>query len=301
MTAATDRPGARLARIFAERRAVLVPGAFNALSARLIADLGFEAVYVTGAGLANGFLGVPDIGLLTLTELADNVAAIRDAVEQPLIVDADTGFGNAVNTTRTVRVLERAGANAIQLEDQVFPKRCGHFSGKAVVPVTEMVNKIRAAADTRDQLLIIARTDARAVHGLEDAIERAHRFVEAGADAIFVEAPRSEDEMLAITSRLDAPQVANMVIGGVTPPLPQPVLQRHGFAIVLYANAALQGAMLGIETALKRLQQDGCLTQASRVTASFAARQRAVRKPYFDELEKCYAEPASSEPADAQR
>jgi 2-methylisocitrate lyase-like PEP mutase family enzyme len=289
MRTEAERRGLRLKQILGERRAVLVPGAFNALSARMIADLGFEAIYVTGAGLANAFLGVPDIGLLTLPELVENVAAIRDAVETPLIVDADTAFGNAVNTTRTVRVLERAGADAIQIEDQVFPKRCGHFSGKAVVPIEEILSKIKAAADTRDNLLIVARTDARAVHGLEAAIERSIRFLEAGADAIFVEAPRTEEEMVRITSHVDAPHVANMVIGGVTPQLPQDRLRDHGFAIVLYANAALQGAMLGVESALNRLKRDGVLNEASGVTATFAARQRAVRKPYFDELEKRYA------------
>ncbi|KAB2855907.1 MAG: isocitrate lyase/PEP mutase family protein, partial [Bauldia sp.] len=161
----TPQSTSRLAEIFAERRATLVPGAFNALSARVIADLGYEAVYVTGAGVTNGLLGVPDIGLITVTELAGTVAAIRDAVDLPLIVDADTGFGNAVNTVRTVRTLERAGADAIQIEDQVFPKKCGHFSGKDVVGVGEIVSKIKAAVDTRDRLLVVARTDARAIRG----------------------------------------------------------------------------------------------------------------------------------------
>lgn len=292
MVESTSRPDQRLRQLLAQRRAVLVPGAFNALSARIIADLGFEAIYVTGAGLANGFLGVPDIGLLTLTELAENVAAIRDAVDTPLLVDADTGFGNAVSATRTVKVLERAGADALQIEDQVFPKRCGHFSGKAVVPTDEIVSKIKAVADTRDRLVIIARTDARAIDGLEAALERAQRMIEAGADMTFVEAPRSEAEMAEITARLSVPQMANMVIGGVTPILSQQRLQSAGFSIVLYANAALQGAMLGIESALSRLSADGILTEGSGLTASFEARQRAVRKPYFDELERRYAEPA---------
>lgn len=284
----------RLKEMFNDRRAVIVPGAFNALSARLIADLGFEAVYVTGAGLANSFLGVPDIGLLTLTELADNVSAIRDVVESPLIVDADTGFGNAINTIRTVRVLERGGADAIQIEDQVFPKKCGHFSGKAVVPIGEMIAKIQAAADTRTDLLIVARTDARAIHGLEAAVERAQLFMEAGADAIFVEAPQSEEEMKQIATQVEAPHVANMVIGGLTPRLSPDRLKEYGFSIVLYANAALQGALLGMESALTRLHEEGCLDEASGVTATFAGRQRAVRKPYFDQLEKRYADPGGA-------
>ena len=161
-----------------------MPGAANALFARVIEDLGFEAVYVTGAGIANMHLGAPDIGLTTLTEIADTVAAIADAVELPLLVDADTGFGNALNMMRTVRVLERAGAAGIQIEDQVFPKKCGHFAGKDVIALDEMVQKVKAAVDARhDQdLQIIARTDARAVAGLDRAIERAQALIEAGAD-----------------------------------------------------------------------------------------------------------------------
>ena len=285
---------AALARILADRRAVIVPGAFNALSARVVADLGFEAIYVTGAGISNGLLGAPDIGLITLTELADTVAAIRDAVDQPLIVDADTGFGNAVNVVRTVRVLERMGADAIQIEDQVFPKRCGHFSGKEVVSAEEIVVKIKAAADTRNHLAIIARTDARATHGLDAAIDRAQRCLEAGADAVFVEAPRSEEEMKAIPARVDAPHVANIVIGGLTPVLSQPRLQEYGFSLVLYANAALQAALSGMQAVLGRLKADGQLDEASQLTASFAERQRIVRKAHYDELERRYAVPGAA-------
>src|SRR3984885_10155153 len=165
----------RLKDLLARRAAVTVPGAANALFARVLEDLGFEAVYVTGAGVANMLLGAPDIGLTTLTEVSEAVAAIADAVSLPLIVDADTGFGNALNMVRTIRVLERAGAAGIQIEDQVFPKRCGHFAGKEVIPLDQMVQKIKAAVDARkDQdLQIIARTDARAIEGLDKAIERA--------------------------------------------------------------------------------------------------------------------------------
>jgi len=172
------------------RRGVLVPGAFNALSARVIADLGFEAIYVTGAGVTNMWFGMPDQGFMGLHEIADHTARIRDAVDVPLIVDADTGFGNALNTYHAVRTLERAGADCIQLEDQVAPKRCGHFSGKEVISTEEMLGKIKAACDARrdKDLLIMARTDAAASHGFEAAIERAQRFAEAGADILFVEA-----------------------------------------------------------------------------------------------------------------
>lgn len=285
----TPQSTSRLAEIFAERRATLVPGAFNALSARVIADLGYEAVYVTGAGVTNGLLGVPDIGLITVTELAGTVAAIRDAVDLPLIVDADTGFGNAVNTVRTVRTLERAGADAIQIEDQVFPKKCGHFSGKDVVGVGEIVSKIKAAVDTRDRLLVVARTDARAIRGLDDAIERAQRFVEAGADAVFIEAPRTPDELRRIAREVDAPHFANMVIGGLTPVLPRSELEEYGFSVVLYANAALQAALTGMQAVLTRLKEEGKLDEAGGMMATFAERQRIVGKPHFDALERKYA------------
>jgi len=284
----TEHLTSTLKELMAERRAVLVPGAFNALAARVIADLGFEAVYVTGAGVTNGLLGSPDVGLITLTEIADNVAAMRDAVEVPLIVDADTGFGNAVNVVRTIKVLERAGANAIQLEDQVFPKRCGHFAGKDVVPLDEMVQKIRAAADTRDRMLIVARTDARATHGYEAAVERAERFVEAGADAVFVEAPRTLDEMRGLPRRVSAPHFANLVVGGLTPILGQAQLREMGFSIVLYANVALQAALLGMQNALKHLKAEGKLGEDLGLTASFLERQRIVNKPHFDQLERKY-------------
>jgi len=279
----------RLREIFSRRQAVLVPGAFNALAARVIADMGFEAIYVTGAGVSNGALGVPDLGLITVTELANTVSAMRDVVTQPLIVDADTGFGNAVNTVRTVRTLERAGADAVQIEDQVFPKKCGHFTGKDVVPLDEIVNKIKAAVDTRERLLVVARTDARAVHGLDAAIERAQRFVEAGADAVFIEAPRSVEELARLTSDVEAPHFANMVMGGVTPVLSQAELERLGFSIVLYANAALQAALLSMQTVLARLQKDGKLEEASGLMATFAERQRVVGKPEYDALEQRYA------------
>ena len=274
-----------------ERRdALLVPGAGNALTARMIQDAGFEAVYVTGAGIANTLLGVPDIGLVTLTELAATTEAISEICPLPLIVDIDTGFGNAVNTYRTVRVLERAGACALQIEDQDFPKRCGHFGGKAVIPVDEMTAKIRAAADARDDenLLIIARTDARANDGLDAALERAEQFIDAGADLTFVEAPVSEDEMRAITARLAVPQVANMVVGGWTPLLPQAALADIGFSLVLYANAPLQAAMRAMSGVLEALKRDGGLDNVIDQLADFEERQRLVGKGFYDALERKY-------------
>src|ERR1700737_892265 len=197
------------------RRGMIVPGASNALSARVIEDLGFEAVYLSGAGITNMFLGAPDIGILSLPELAQHTAATRDAVSLPLIVDADTGFGNAINVGHTVRALERAGANAIQLEDQVMPKRCGHFSGKAVISTDEMTEKVKAAVDARstEDLLILARTDVLASQGVAAAIERAQRYVEAGADITFIEAPQSIGGLRAIATGAHAPQVATEKVG----------------------------------------------------------------------------------------
>jgi 2-methylisocitrate lyase-like PEP mutase family enzyme len=275
----------------ARRDALLVPGAGNALTARIIQDTGFEAVYVTGAGIANTLLGAPDIGLVTLTELAGVTEAISEICTLPLIVDIDTGFGNAVNTYRTVRVLERAGACALQIEDQDFPKRCGHFGGKAVIPVREMTAKIRAAADARDDanLLIIARTDARATDGLDAALDRAEQFIEAGADLTFVEAPTSADEMRAITARLAVPQVANMVVGGKTPLLPQETLAEIGFSLVLYANTPLQAAMRAMSGVLAALKRDGAIDNVIDQLADFDERQRLVDKDFYDTLERKYA------------
>ena len=201
---------------------LILPGAPDALTARVVESLGFDAVYITGAGVTNARLGVPDLGLISLTELGDTVEAIREAVTIPIVVDADTGFGGPLNVRRTVRALQRRGANAIQLEDQVFPKRCGHFAGKEVIPAAEMVAKLHAALDARadDALLIIARTDARQMLGLEAALERAQLYRDAGADVIFVEAPESRDELAEVGRRLDGPLLANVVEGGATPQLP---------------------------------------------------------------------------------
>jgi 2-methylisocitrate lyase-like PEP mutase family enzyme len=274
--------------MLARDRGVLLPGAPNALAARVIADLGFKAVYLTGAGLTNMHLGLPDLGFMDLSQVADHTMAIRDVVDLPLIVDADTGFGNAINVTHTVRTLERAGASAIQLEDQHAPKRCGHFAGKELIPAAEMVGKVRAAADARREgMVIIARTDACAVEGFEAAIDRAQSYIAAGADMTFVEAPETLEDLKAVPKRLGAPQLLNMVLGGKTPIIEAAEATRLGFALVLYANAALQGAILGMETALKALRDKGVLEEGA--VASFAERQRLVDKASFDAMEVRYA------------
>jgi 2-methylisocitrate lyase-like PEP mutase family enzyme len=237
------------------------------------------------------YLGLPDMGFISITQLAEHTAGICDAVHLPVIVDADTGFGNALNVHHTVRTLQRAGANAIQIEDQVFPKRCGHFAGKDVISSSEMVGKIHAAVDARtsEDLLIIARTDARAVEGFQAAVDRASAYIEAGADITFVEAPESLDEMRRIPQLLAVPQLVNMVVGGKTPIVEASELSAMGFAIVLYANAALQGAILGMQNALRELKERGRLDESSTTLVSFAERQRLVQKPECDEMEQRYA------------
>jgi 2-methylisocitrate lyase-like PEP mutase family enzyme len=274
---------------------LLVPGAPNALAARIIEAAGFAAVYVTGAGLANAYLGVPDLGLTTVTEVADHVAAVREAVAIPVIVDADTGFGNAINMGRTVRLLERAGANAIQIEDQVFPKRCGHFDGKDVIPAGEMVAKIKAAADARHDanLMIIARTDARAAAGMDRALDRARAYAEAGADALFVEAPQSPEELRRIPRDVPGIHIANMVFGGKTPLLPREELAQIGFAGILYANAALQAAMLAMKDVMAHLHEHGSLAGAEDKLISFAERQQLVDFERFRALEQRYRDGTS--------
>lgn len=278
------------------RRGVIVPGAFNALSARVIADLGFEAIYITGAGVTNMWFGLPDQGFMGLADIADHTARIRDAVELPLIVDADTGFGNALNVRHTVRTLERAGADCIQFEDQVAPKRCGHFSGKEVISTEEAVSKIKAAVDARrdPDLLILARTDAAAIHGFEAAVERAQRFAEAGADILFVEAVTTAEQIRALPQRLSQPQLMNMVIGGKTPIFNAVELADMGYGLVLYANAALQGAVMGMQKALTVLRDDKEVTESSGLVTSFAERQRLVGKPEWDAFEKMLLKDATT-------
>lgn len=274
-----------------QRRGVIVPGAFNALSARIVEQLAFPAVYLTGAGLSNMSLGLPDLGFIGLAEVAEHTTRIRDAVDLPLIVDADTGFGNALNVRHTVRVLERAGADAIQIEDQVAPKRCGHFVGKAVIAIDEAVGKIQAAVDARRDadLMIVARTDAAASLGFDAAVERAQRFAQAGADLLFVEALTRSEDMQRLPTLLDKPLLMNMVIGGKTPLVPAPQLAAWGYSFVLYANAALQGASLGMQRAMLALRENGGLNEDPALVTPFEERQRLVDKAGWDALEARYA------------
>jgi 2-methylisocitrate lyase-like PEP mutase family enzyme len=228
----------------ARKPIVVAPGVYDPFTALVATQAGFATLYVSGAAIAYTRLGRPDIGLVSMTEVTDTLALIRDRVDANLIVDADTGYGNALNVTRTIREFERAGANAIQLEDQDFPKRCGHLDGKSLIPAPEMCGKIRAAVDTRTsaETLIVARTDAVAVEGFDRAIERAAMYRDAGADVLFVEAPRTRDDLARITSALGKglPLLANMVEGGKTPTLPAAELDAIGFAVVIFPGAIVR-------------------------------------------------------------
>jgi 2-methylisocitrate lyase-like PEP mutase family enzyme len=222
---------------------LIAPGVYDPLTAHLAERAGFSAVYVSGAGIAYTRLGRPDIGLVAMSEVADTVALIRDRVDSDLIVDADTGYGNALNVARTVRLFERAGANAIQIEDQDFPKRCGHLDNKTLIPAQEMVGKIKAALDARQsrETLVIARTDAIAVEGFEPAMARALSYRDAGADILFVEAPKTRDELKRISPALKGvPLMANMVEGGKTPPLKAADLEALGFALVIFPGGIVR-------------------------------------------------------------
>lgn len=268
----------------------IMPGAGNALAARFIEAAGHKMMLVSGAAVANNFLGVPDLGLVSVTELAEHVAAIREAVDIPILADGDTGFGNAINARRTIRLLERAGANAIMLEDQTYPKRCGHFDGKDVVPTQEMVSKIKAAVDARHDpdLMILARTDSRAIEGFEASLDRARTYQEAGADFLFIEAPLTKEELLAIPKAVPGIHLCNMVIGGKTPLLPREELAAAGYSVICYANAALQASMLAMQNAMQHLATHGSIAGFESQLMMFAERQAALDADQYKELEKRY-------------
>ncbi|REK05974.1 MAG: methylisocitrate lyase [Planctomycetota bacterium] len=256
-----ESAGKRLRDTVAEST-IQVPGAFNALVARLIEKSGFDAAYLSGAALSAGTLALPDVGLFTLTELAQQTAYLTRRIDIPLIVDADTGFGEAVNVERTIIELEAAGAAAIQIEDQVLPKRCGHLSGKSLVETSDMCAKLRAAAAARDDvdLVILARTDARGVEGLDAAIERARRYLDAGADWIFPEALADAGEFDQFASAVDAPLVANMTEFGKSPLLSLDELADMGYAAVLYPVTLMRTAMKAVEAALAVIGAEGIQT-----------------------------------------
>lgn len=271
----------------------IVPGATDCFTAKLIEQAGFPAVYVTGGGAANTYLGMPDLGIVTLNELASQAERISDAVSVPVFADCDTGFGGVANVQRTVRAYERAGLAGLHIEDQVFPKRCGHFDGKAVVSTDEMLYRLHAALDARvdPDFLIIARTDSRAPEGLDAALARAQAYLEAGADAIFVEQPRSVEELKRVGDTFKGvPLVANMVERSKTPLLPADDLAKMGFNIILYANAALYLGAFAIQSGLKVLREKGTSESLLDRMMSFQERQALVKLAEFDAYERSLVE-----------
>ncbi|MDN7240918.1 isocitrate lyase/PEP mutase family protein [Planococcus sp. N028] len=273
--------------------AFILPGAYDGMTARLIEESGFPAIYATGAGISNAQLGWADVGLTAVTEIADVVSRMSDVTNVPIVVDGDTGFGNALNLMRTVKQLERAGASAIQFEDQVAPKKCGHFGGKQVISKEEMIYKIKAAVDTRkdDDLSIIARTDALAIYGMGEALERANAYKEAGADVIFVEAPTTIEQLMEITANVpDIPHIINMVEGGSTPLVSLEEAEEIGFQIMLCANTVLRSAIKGIQESLRVLKQERSQQNIHSLICTWEERQDLFKLGQIKQWEKEYLE-----------
>jgi 2-methylisocitrate lyase-like PEP mutase family enzyme len=282
-----------LRELFAAGKTVLAPGCYDALGARLVEEAGFAAAYMTGFGSAASRLGRPDIGLMALPEMVDNARRIAQAVDIPVVADADTGYGNAINVIRTVREYEAAGVAAIHLEDQVMPKKCGHMEGKQVVPAPEMAAKVSAAVAARRsrEFLIIARTDARAVEGLDAALDRGRMYLEAGADALFVEAPQSEAEIEAVARAFrDVPLLFNYAEGGKTPPVGYSRLRELGFSLVIFPLTLLLVATEAMRAALARVRADGTPIELLPSLLPFDDFLSFIGLPEIRELERRFAE-----------
>lgn len=286
---------AQVLRARLDRRPILVaPGVVDPLTAQLAVNAGFEALYLTGAGIAYTRLGMPDIGLTTMTEVTEVIARIADKVDVPLIVDGDTGFGNAISVKRTMRFFERAGAAAIQIEDQTFPKRCGHLDGKGVVPVTEMQGKLRAALDARrdDRTLILARTDAVAVEGLDAALERAERYLACGVDALFIEALRSDEQMQRACAQFEGrvPLLANMVEGGKTPVKSARELGERGFRIVIFPGGTARAVVHTLQGYYASLHEHQTTAPWQDRMLDFDGLNQVIETPQLLQLGQSYAE-----------
>lgn len=283
-------PMALLRKNLQDPEILIAPGAHNAFTAKIIEQAGFKAVYMTGSGAAMDLLGLPDLGFLTMSEMVAHARNIVQATSLPVIADADTGYGNALNVMRTVREYEGAGVAGLHIEDQVAPKRCGHFSGKEVISREEMIGKIKAALDSRrDQnLVVIARTDARAVMGLQEAIERGVAYAEAGADMIFVDAPESAEELSLIARSIPAPLMANLSEGGKTPLLSAQELQDMGYKLVIYPRSAAGAAAKAIQELMAVLKRDGTTEKYLDRIISFEGRNQITGLAYYRELDKKY-------------
>lgn len=284
-----------LRRLLERDELVILPGAYDGLTARLIELAGFPAVYATGAGISNSQLALADVGLITMSEMLDQVRKMIAAVQVPIIADIDTGYGNAVNLFRTVREFVRVGVAAVQIEDQVIPKKCGHFDGKLLIPFDEAVLKIRAAIEARgdSELVIIARTDAIEVAGFDEAMRRARAYFEAGADALFVEAPRTRDELAAIGRDLPGIKIANIVEGGRTPIIPAADLTAMGFKVAIYANLLLRSSVKAIQQSLTHLRKHGDSDGLLDRMITMEERGRVTQKDFLDALEKRFVNAAA--------
>jgi 2-methylisocitrate lyase-like PEP mutase family enzyme len=271
------RPSTRLRELLRAGDVVVAPGVWDGLSARLVARAGFPAAYATGGGIARS-MGYPDLGLLSLSEIASRLANIVEHAGVPVIADADTGYGNALNAQRAAREFERAGVAALHLEDQTFPKRCGHYDDKSVVPTAEMAQKLRAARDamTDSDIVLIARTDALAVEGLDAAVERAQAYAAAGADVIFIEAPVSVEQIEAIARRVPQPKLINMFQGGKTPLVPVARLKALGYQIVIIPSDLQRAAIRAMDDVLAAIARDGSSAALAERMASFTEREAVV-------------------------
>jgi 2,3-dimethylmalate lyase len=290
----TRRPGgaARLRALLESGETIVAPGAFDPLAARLVEEAGFPAVYMTGFGTSAALIGRPDVGLLTMTEMAGNAGRIAACVDIPVIADADTGYGNPLNVIRTVGAYEAAGVAGIHIEDQVAPKKCGHMEGKQVIPAAEMAEKIRAAVEARSQpeFVIIARTDARAVEGLDRALERGRRYREAGADALFIEAVTSEAEAAAAARAFpDVPLLFNWAEGGKTPPIPLGRLTELGYRIVIFPISTLLAATAAMRRILREIAQAGTPAAVMGELPAFGEFLDFIGLPEVREAEQRYA------------
>jgi 2-methylisocitrate lyase-like PEP mutase family enzyme len=284
---------ADLRRLFAGEGLLIAPGAYDGLTARLVELAGFSVVYATGAGISNSQLALADVGLITMAEMLDQVRKMTGAVKIPVICDIDTGYGNAVNLYRTVQEFIRAGAAAVQIEDQVSPKKCGHFDGTQLIPLDEAALKIRAAVEARgqDDLVIIARTDAIAVAGIHEALRRARAYHEAGADALFVEAPRTRDELAEIGRALPGVKIANIVEGGRTPIVPAADLSSMGFKVAIYANLVLRSSVKAVQASLQHLRAAGDTSGILDQLITMEERARITQKDLLGSIEKRYRSP----------
>jgi 2-methylisocitrate lyase-like PEP mutase family enzyme len=279
-----------LKKLLKRNELLVAPGCFDGLSARLVQEAGFEAAYLSGGAVARS-MGIPDIGLVTMSESIERAAQVVSAIQIPVIADADTGYGNAVNLVRSVREFERIGVAAIHIEDQITPKRCGHLDGKEVISRAEMEMKLKAALDTRTDpdFCIIARTDARGVHGLEDAIARAQAFAKLGVDAIFVEAPQSESELAEIPRRVPGvPLLVNVFKGGKTPMLPTERLQQMGYRIAIYPSETQRAAIHAMRTALATLKHAGTTKSIDASLTTFKERDKVVGLDDWQKIEHAY-------------